>query len=279
MKNYKGLLQEYCQKQNITLPIYNHLSIPSTPTPKWKTKIITTFGEYTSTECNSKKEADQMVAEQVYNHVINNSNNTTNNTTNNATNNATNNKILSKTTQLQLKPLKPLKTKDKIIVLIDLENYPQMDDPFFFQHEFVNIDFIGFVGKCSSHAQKNLDQIYPFMKTITVNSVLKDAADHMISIYTGMLLLWIKIPFHIIIITRDRFAGCTIDGIKQLSTELDSNLVNPTLNSTTPTTTPSPTSLITTTTTTITTKNKYLQSISHAVSSSECIEIINTMVQ
>ena len=54
------------------------------------------------------------------------------------------------------------------------------------------------------------------MKTITVNSVVKDAADHMISIYTGVLSNSIKVPFYIVIVTRDRFGGGTIDCLTQM---------------------------------------------------------------
>lgn len=74
-------------------------------------------------------------------------------------------------------------TVGNTLVLVDLENYPQMA----LTNGFVypNTDFIGFIGKCSSLAQHitTIKEKYNFMSIVVVDSVLNDAVDHFISMY------------------------------------------------------------------------------------------------
>lgn len=110
-----------------------------------------------------------------------------------------------------------LTAKIYTFVLVDLENYPQMNQPEFLNTKFLNVRFEAFVGKRSSHAQKNLEEIYPFMNNIViVDSVYKDAVDHFISVRVGQLLgsPYAPYDYQIIIVSRDAFAGAVVDCVQ-----------------------------------------------------------------
>jgi hypothetical protein len=142
--------------------------------------------------CCSKKEADKNVAQKAYEYVTG--------------------KKQEKCKELCIK--KSVFIENKTVVLIDLENYPHMNTPNFLNTKFENVVFLGFVGKCSSYVHKNLKELYPFIKIIIVNSAHKDAVDHFISMFTGMIL---DKYTNFLILTKDRFAGSAVDAAKQLN--------------------------------------------------------------
>lgn len=208
-KNYKGLLQEYYQKQGLDLPIYTYTSCNGTS--GWIAHLQTKHAQYNSAPCGSKKEADQAVAQMALEPLLN-----------------VKNKPSQQTTQTNLS------TKQFTLVVVDLENYPQIDTPDFLNTQFTNVQFNGFVGKCSSHAQIDLPRKYPFMSVCIVNSVLPDAVDHYISMYigqfigmtAGLLQYGSQHNYNIIVLTRDRFVGCTIDAARQIEPELNIDIVH-----------------------------------------------------
>lgn len=52
------------------------------------------------------------------------------------------------------------------------------------------------------------------MDIIIVDSVLSDAVDHFISMYIGINLTKYE---NMIIVSRDKFVGCSIDAVNQLA--------------------------------------------------------------
>jgi hypothetical protein len=197
--NYKGLLQEYYQKEKLDLPVYSYVSSNSFPIT-WVAQLHTLRGNYTSASYASKREADQSVSYMAY---------------------------MSLLTKIQLTPkFQNLSTKFLTLVVVDLENYPQIDTPQFLTTKFTNVQFSGFVGKTSSQAQMSqvdLERKYPFMGISIVNSLYPDAVDHFISMYVGHYIAktadcYTNANCNIIILTRDRFVGSTMDAARQFCT-------------------------------------------------------------
>ena len=108
------------------------------------------------------------------------------------------------------------------LILIDLENSPNYDKIKWEHVRWEDSLVEDFVGKLSSHASKDLKTLYPFVdKFHIVDSGMKDAVDHAISVRAGM---WIESTRQetsevydegIYIISRDRFALALIDVIRQ----------------------------------------------------------------
>lgn len=233
--NYKGKLQEYLQKKGYPVPTYVHTSEKASDGRSllWRSQISLGSSVVTSDLCQSKKEADQNVAAYVLNdpHIINDSFEKSDNlgsvTPSNPywepippNQNITMEHILN---HLNNPIRETIKTTNGTIVLIDLENYPQINTPNFLNSIFENIEFKGFVGKCSSHAQMNLSSKYPFVDVEIVDSAHKDAVDHYISMYVGTILQKYLQKYdgklNLIILTRDRFGGSACDAIKQFFPE------------------------------------------------------------
>lgn len=118
--------------------------------------------------------------------------------------------------------------QDRIAVLVDLENYPQMNTSVYLDTKFVNVDFFGFVGKCSSHAQKNLQKQYPFINVIIVDNTAKDAVDHFISMYLTYLIVDGPDSKYqrYIVITRDNFGACCVENSKQFAKGLGKSVLD-----------------------------------------------------
>jgi hypothetical protein len=121
-----------------------------------------------------------------------------------------------------------ISTINKSLVLVDLENYPHINTPDFLNTNFINTTFFAFVGKCSSHAQKDLNAKYPFVDHFfIIDSVLPDAVDHYISMHIGSQLYQLKTDKisetekDFVILTQDRFAGCSVDCAKVMAKNLN----------------------------------------------------------
>lgn len=185
LNNYIGDLQEYCQKAKLNLPEYNFSS--ENKFFRCEVKIYSNKVFHSSLH-TTKKSAAQEAAQFALQYLRTN---------------------IKKESIIE----KTIITNGNTLVLVDLENYPQMDTSGFV---YPNSEFVGFVGKCSSFAQNlhGLKEKYEFMKIIVVDSVLNDAVDHFITMYIGMNISKYN---NIIIVTRDKFAGCSVDAARQLS--------------------------------------------------------------
>jgi hypothetical protein len=234
MINYKGLLQELCQKRKMPLPTYSFKSYTSWPSPTWSVTVSISDRNYVSDQYGTKKEAEQAVAEIAYKAesesmaiIIPPESASLAST------------AASSTSSTSSTQKRTLSTTKKTLVLIDLENYPQIDTPNFLNTSFTNTTFFAFVGKCSSHAQKDLNAKYPFVDHVfIIDCVLPDAVDHYISMHVGSQLYQLRVwldkleqglynrsnsteaESQIVILTRDRFAGCTVDCAKVMAQQL-----------------------------------------------------------
>lgn len=198
--SHKNRLQEICQRRKTLLPNYEHERIDI----GWKSTVTLGEDQRFSGVGRTKKEADQIAANEALNHID----------------------------SLVAVP-EERKTQFKFagcaLILIDLENSPGYNKE---KWENVRWDcsrIEAFVGKLSSHATKDLASLYPFVdKFHVINSSMKDAVDHAMSVRAGCWLESMKHPEYycnreedcvyddaIYIISRDRFAAALIDVIQQ----------------------------------------------------------------
>ena len=246
--NYKGLLQEYCQKCGENLPEYHISSFkPAINNAKGLTmfycSVRTFFGKFTiidGYELN-KKSAQQKAAKKAWKnrkneeYVIDPENNThpgqpgqpdvqkkpkmdmvqsndNTNTTNTTNTSNTSNALVCRTCN-----------NECVLVLIDLENCPKVDTPQFLSTKFENVKFISCYGKCSSQAKiSNLEAKIPFSSLHKVNFARSDGVDHYISVLAGYLLSNNSYE-HIIILSSDKFASSTADSLMQIAQNLPDN--------------------------------------------------------
>lgn len=204
MKNHKGRLQDWYQKHHLPIPVYSYHYALS----EWVTVVTTVNGRFTA-KAASKKEAASAAAQQALLKLPRRRNRKP------PSRAANRHPPLQQKQQQQKQEQQHQRYTARLctLVLVDLENYPQIDGDFL-TTQFINVTIMGFVGKCSSLAQVDLRLRYPFMSSIIiVDSVLPDAVDHYISLYAGSC---IHHTYALLILTRDRFAGCVVDSVKQL---------------------------------------------------------------
>lgn len=195
--NYKGLLQEYCQKLGKAIPTYETYKEENFG---FTCTLRTFFGTFTTaTYLPSKKAAEKLVAKVGYESIET----------------APPYDIIDN----DLQPRKKLRVEGRVLVLIDLENYPNIDISEFLTTDFPDVRFISFYGKCSSQAknEKKLCESLPFTELHKVNFARSDGVDHFISVYAGFMLAK-NIYSHIIIMSSDKFAASTMDSIREITT-------------------------------------------------------------
>jgi hypothetical protein len=205
--NYKGVLQELSQARCIDLPEYETISSYG-----WKSQVLFDGVVYHGGgHFIRKKDAEQAAAKVAYKSNFKTDLNAPSyqyeysvpSTAKGGCTKRTPDNIISHT---------------KTLVLIDLENYPNINTSDFCNTTFIGIQFIAFVGRCSSHAEKNLSMIYPFVDNfVIVESVHRDAVDHYISMYAGSEI--VDRYERIVIVTRDRFGGPLVENVKQFCKE------------------------------------------------------------
>lgn len=232
MSSYKNELQEYYQKQGSpSLPTYSHewvaffrttgsegvqqgqwlstLTLPDFPDSKQSAgddypKIFQKFGA-------TKRDADKNAAKMALEYLK-----------------SSTGTAAAHTRQTERKPNEtnmPLTLKQSWLVLIDLENSPNHTAERWNSIRWENCAIEAFVGKLSSHAQKDLTTLYPFVTTFhVVDSGHKDAVDHAISVRAGT---WLFCQSFIIqslplareecfaVVSRDRFASALMDILRQ----------------------------------------------------------------
>jgi hypothetical protein len=177
--NYKGLLQEYCQKKQLPLPIYDFDKVND----MWKAKLSLPFSdEIYYGECEQTKiKSAQNVAKKAYNIIST---------------------LDTKIYDIQPKEQYPLNyivktsANKPIYILVDFENVPQIDLLEIFAKKHPDIILLTFASV--NHSKCSLvDYIVP--------TTTKDATDHFIGLYMGMLIQAIQEKLLIIVITKDHF--------------------------------------------------------------------------
>lgn len=68
--NYKNILQEYCQKNKLELPIYTSKASNNSHNPIWTANVFINNKIFNSGEFSTRKSAEQHAAELAYNHFI-----------------------------------------------------------------------------------------------------------------------------------------------------------------------------------------------------------------
>jgi hypothetical protein len=215
--NNKNLLQEYYQRDGKqSLPIYSH---ERSEQDGWICTITLPDGRTFQASGRNKKEADQIAAGQVMDmisgQVIE------------RTSELDNKQNLSKQ-NLSKQHKKDWRLPGCILVLIDLENSPGYDNDMWNHVQWDCSSIEAFAGKLSSHATKDLKELYPFVhKFHIVDSGHKDAVDHAISARAGAWLESMKHPDYYLhedeciyddaihIVSRDRFALALVDVLRQ----------------------------------------------------------------
>lgn len=219
--NYKGLLQEYCQKRNTPCPSYQitQKTAANSSLPTFRCIVTSAFGRYKSDGlCLTKKSAEQSAAKNACEYLYITTKGTVSDVTPRDT--ASDN-VLSETMHnfdvATNCAAKPCVTQGNTLVLIDLENCPKFGISEFLHTEFVNVSFVSFYGKCSSQAknEEKVQQSLPFSKFVKVNFARDDGVDHFISVYAGVLLAENRYQ-NIIIVSSDKFAASAMDSLMQL---------------------------------------------------------------
>jgi len=154
----KNKLQEFCQRHQIHLPIYNTERDPFSPShlPAWQSSVTVLNGKYQGEWCTKKSMAESSAAKVALSKLETK--------TKDVEEDKQNDCRLLKTPTDVLEICKHSST----IVFIDIENIPQAID---FQR-YKNSVVIGIVGHCHSKAET----VFPFYKYIVYNSG-KDAVD------------------------------------------------------------------------------------------------------
>lgn len=199
----KNRLQEYYQRRQLLLPVYTH---ERTESGDWKSTLTLVDGRRFFGIERTKKDADQNAAAEAL-------------------------AALECSSECSREtPSKPdWRLAGCVLVLIDLENSPGYDNTKWSNIRWDCSKIEAFVGKLSSHATKDLASLYPFVQEFhVVNSSMRDAVDHAISVRAGKWLESMKhIEYYIDgpegcvyddaihIVSRDRFAGALSDVLNQ----------------------------------------------------------------
>lgn len=201
MASAKNQLQEIYQKRHSpTLPTYSHKQAlagagwaSSVTLPDEPTRFFQGFGR-------TKRDADQEAAQKALEF------------------------LNSMETSTVPRPAPPMMLDVRLehimtsplLILIDLENSPK-----FMASRWENVRWPAcrleaFVGRFSSHAEKNLEALYPFIHTFhVIASGHRDAVDHAISVRAGQWLSCPELQDGVMIISRDRFAAALVDVLRQ----------------------------------------------------------------
>jgi len=184
----KNSLQEWCQLQlrsNLKLPQYTFKSCNNGWSCTVQVPIEMDKYETFRAEAQNKKEASKLAAKLALDYIE----------------------------SAQSKEERKLPEKKDCTVLVDLENAPTCSN--------VSDTLLGghveaFVGKLSSHANKDLLALYPFVDDFhIIDSGIKDAVDHAISVRAGIWLAKEESQ-QLIIVTRDKFGYALRDVLVQL---------------------------------------------------------------
>jgi Double-stranded RNA binding motif len=180
----KNILQEWCQKMKLPLPIYNTVRIGGDDTHPIFASTVTIGGNYfTETEIGcSKIEAEKAVAKTAYDTP----------------------KLSLSQKYADIRDI-PIDNYRKIY-LIDGDNYHITEEKVFEESSSL---FIYFVAKNNTgHIPVIQQQTYENCCIFISDSIGRDAVDHLITFYLGkMSILWNN-EKNYFIVTRDHFGEC-----------------------------------------------------------------------
>jgi hypothetical protein len=183
MSNPKNILQQYCQKHKLPVPIYKTKSKGHQHKLLWKARVIlfdgsAINGSYTST----KVHAEMIAAENALKYIVKSN-----------------------------KPNKPnngyREVQKRTCLLVDVENLPSFIDDVV--SNIRGLDIYGFVGKHHCLVDKDLPN--NAIKIVSP-STRKDGTDSCMQMYVGYLLTLNKYDTYYIA-TRDHFGGALVDVI------------------------------------------------------------------
>jgi hypothetical protein len=184
--NFKNKLQEYFQKRALELPIYDYEKVIS----GWRARLIlaNTSKNYIGDVYPSKIKSAQSVAKKAYLEL--------NNLNNIEDESRENEKDI-----VQHKPIDVVVINDSlnpIYILVDFENVPHTDklENLLKNNSSSSITLLKF----ASINHSNLHLVDYVIPTTT-----KDATDHYIGVYLGMLIATIKEKLTVFVITKDHF--------------------------------------------------------------------------
>jgi len=184
--NYKNKLQEYFQKNKLELPIYTYKSYDNNK--KWEACIkLPDCDELFYGDIDvSKVKTAQSGAYKAYMMLLENDN-------------VDNEHLNIPFVDVEKQPLDKImynKTNEPTYILVDFENVPHTDK---IENLIKNNDNFTLI-KFASINHSNLHMVDYVIPTTT-----KDATDHYIGIYLGMLISTIKKKINIYILTKDHF--------------------------------------------------------------------------
>lgn len=193
MSNPKNSLQEHQQRYQLDLPSYS-----STQTERgWISQVQVNGKTYTGQPCPKKTKADCSAAAAALLDL-------TGSDGSSAVSTSSSPPVTYSVGQLALSldQVSPL-----VYVLVDYENTNKIEKLEHFVHTKDQLTLLKFTSHLHSQADK---------ANIVVESAIKDAVDHYISFYAGMLCQHIKSsaspsPVSIIVLTRDHFASAMIN--------------------------------------------------------------------
>lgn len=183
----KNKLQEYFQKRNLPVPVYDTQKVGGQPhNPEWVSTVVIDSKRYSSNTQSKKILAEQDVAEMILCMLENEEVKTSK-------------KEIEPLTFIEPSVLDEIKDRKKII-LVDLENCPQASEVIEIPKDTV---IIGVIGHCHNLAQRSL----PFYKCV-IPSAMKDAADHALTFLAGYISRNIE-GQDIYLVSRDHYAEIT----------------------------------------------------------------------
>lgn len=186
--NYKNRLQEYFQKKKLELPTYSYKKINQ----NWKASLRLSSDSkiYFGDECSSKIKTAQSVAKKVCLKLFGDTDFQENPI-------GTEDKSLE--CKVEYKPNDTLvinESSNPIYILVDFENTPHTDKLEALLPNNPSITLLKFASSNHSNLHK-VDYLIP--------TKVRDATDHYISLYLGMLIATIKENLTVLILTKDHF--------------------------------------------------------------------------
>lgn len=184
----KSKLQEIYQKQGLPLPQYILTRIGgSDHAPLFRSTVILPCGKKYTSEGSSRKDAEKKVAEKA---II----------------------------EIRGKTRVRSRTKERVCILVDLENRPKIPEQLSEYLQFPNIDLIAFAST-EHHTIQNLRNLsLKGVKIIEVPCTRKDGADVGLTLFMGVLLYQnskVNGSYnHFIIVSGDNFGYCLKDCVE-----------------------------------------------------------------
>lgn len=217
MASAKNILQEYFQKRQLSLPIYNTYQSGSINI-RWNSTVTLDDGRSASGSASSKVAAEQLAAQEALN-LLSRSKHRNIRTVTNESSRSRNSNIFPISQEIpqlgqQIQKIKVTEQSDDIIIfdeptalLVDLENLPKIVDELPLT---IGLDIYVFVGEHHSLVDKVFNR--PVIRIVSP-STRKDGTDTCMQVYTGMLLTQQKYEEYLVA-TIDHYGAALIEMIE-----------------------------------------------------------------